>query len=548
MQTIFIHGLGQTPSSWDKTISCLSGQINAQSPDLSRLLKGAESTYENLYRAFAACCDEFPEPINLCGLSLGAVLALNYSIDNPQKVGSLILIAPQYEMPKALLKFQNVIFKFMPNSAFGNMGFDKRDFITLTNSMAELDFGGDLKKVESPALILCGEKDGANSKAAKKLAEILQNAEFRVVEKSGHEVNVDAPESLAEIINEYCFKRGHITKTDKKSIYETIKENIVNGELPRDFSLPSDKSENQVCFADGARDGIAVYHMGHAKMSNESMSKLNELMHNVSDGNFELGFAKLSDFAKDKLALNAIDDVEGFIYNNKDWIDPDNLHKFAEECLMSDDRNIVKYGMEMTEVFSEPNESMKEIIRTLGLSDEFTIFAIFNMQHWSNANDEIFRLAQKVHGWGRVHAVKYLEPASEEIKSWLLKEGVKNDVMPDYSALEVYKKADVRELLKAELTDDVFESVVLIMDSLLSEGPVSGISAVEDADPMLLDFLEQVKRHRLSLDICETVRRIISDDNSDEVNSLCGQILNSDETKQIVNESLNEGKGINLAE
>lgn len=336
-------------------------------------------------------------------------------------------------------------------------------------------------------------------------------------------------------------------KTDTKSIYETIKENIVNGELPRNFSLPSDESENQVRFADGARDGIAVYHMGHAKMSDESMSKLNDLMHNVSDENFELGFANLSDFAKDNTALNSINEVEGFIFDNTDWIDPNNLHKFAEECLMSDDRDIVKYGMEMIEVFLEPDESIKEIIRTLGLSDEFTIFTIFNMQHWSNANDEIFRLAQKVHGWGRVHAVKYLEPIGEEIKAWLLKEGVKNDVMPDYSALEVFNKADVREILKEELTNDVFDSVVLIIDSLLSEGPVSGISAVEDADPMLLDFLEQVKQHKLNLDICETVYRIISDDSSDEINSLCRQILNSYETKEIVSDSLNEGKGINLA-
>lgn len=206
MQTIFIHGLGQTPSSWDKTISCLQEQINAQCPDLSRLLKGVESTYENLYRAFAAYCDEFPEPINLCGLSLGAVLALNYAIDNPRKVGSLILIALQYEMPKALLKFQNVIFKLMPNSTFGNIGFDKQDFITLTNSMADLDFSGDLKRVDCPVLIICGEKDRANRKTAKRLSEILQNAELRLVERAGHEVNVDAPERLAEIINGYYLK------------------------------------------------------------------------------------------------------------------------------------------------------------------------------------------------------------------------------------------------------------------------------------------------------------------------------------------------------
>ena len=109
-------------------------------------------------------------------------------------------------MPKALLKFQNVIFKFMPNSTFKKIGFNKQDFITLTNSMAELNFRDDLSKVVCPALILCGEKDKANRKPAERLAEIFQNAELRLVEKSGHEVNVDAPESLAAIINEYYLK------------------------------------------------------------------------------------------------------------------------------------------------------------------------------------------------------------------------------------------------------------------------------------------------------------------------------------------------------
>ncbi len=337
---------------------------------------------------------------------------------------------------------------------------------------------------------------------------------------------------------------------NKKSIYEAIKENIVHGELRKDFTLPSDEAEKEIRFADGALDGIFLYHMCHDDddITEASMSVLDEMMHNVSEGNFELGFAKLSDFAKDNTALNAIDEVEGFIVNNADWINTVNLYAFAEVCLMNDDRNIVKYGMEMIEVFSNPNESIKEIIRTLGLSDEFTIFSIFNMQHWSNANDEIFQIAQKVHGWGKVHAVKYLEPVSEEIKAWLLKDGINNNIVPDYSALEVYNKTDLREMLKGRLTDDEFNSVALIIDSLLSEDPVSGISAIEDADAMLIDFLGQVKQHRLSLGICETIYRIILGESSDEVKLLCRQILNSDETREIVIQSLNKGEGINLAE
>ena len=49
--------------------------------------------------------------------------------------------------------------------------------------------------------------------------------------------------------------------SENKSIYEYIRGNLVNGELPPDFSLPKEKQPDKVTFADGAQDGIAVYHM-----------------------------------------------------------------------------------------------------------------------------------------------------------------------------------------------------------------------------------------------------------------------------------------------
>jgi hypothetical protein len=48
-----------------------------------------------------------------------------------------------------------------------------------------------------------------------------------------------------------------------KSIYETIRENIVDGRLPRNFELPhEDTSPNELKFMVGAKDGIGVHHMG----------------------------------------------------------------------------------------------------------------------------------------------------------------------------------------------------------------------------------------------------------------------------------------------
>lgn len=205
MRYIFIHGLGQTPATWYKTISAL-GIDNFVCPNLPALVHDTDKTYQNLYSAFAAYCNDFNDDVALCGLSLGAVMALNYAIDNPEKVKRLILIAPQYKMPKGMLRFQNVIFRFMPKSMFTEIGFAKNDYIALCRSMMDLDFSGSLHKIDCRTLVLHGEKDSANKKASAEIAAKIKNAALQVVDGSGHEVNVDAPERLAEIIHTFINK------------------------------------------------------------------------------------------------------------------------------------------------------------------------------------------------------------------------------------------------------------------------------------------------------------------------------------------------------
>lgn len=203
MRYVFVHGLGQSPFIWDQTISYMGETTQVLQPDLFDLLKNKETTYNNLYLDFCECLEKNSEPVILIGLSLGAVLALNYTIDHPERVQSLVLLAPQYKMPKFILKVQNVIFRFMPESTFRKLGSSKNDFITLSQSMMELDFSEDLKRVYCKTLVLCGEKDRANKREAMKLAEHIPKAEIRIVTGAGHEINRDAPERLASILNDF---------------------------------------------------------------------------------------------------------------------------------------------------------------------------------------------------------------------------------------------------------------------------------------------------------------------------------------------------------
>lgn len=203
MYPIYIHGLGQSSASWMKTIEKIGLTEQSKFPDLIEICHDNQITYKNLYNNFSKFCSELDEPLDLVGLSLGGVLALNYAVENPKKVNSLILIGTQYKMPKALLCFQNVLFQCMPKSMFQQTGFGKNDFIQLCKSMMNLDFTDSLQEIQCPVLIVCGNRDFANKKAAVKLNHLIKDAELEIIHDCGHEVNVEAPGKLAEIIRTF---------------------------------------------------------------------------------------------------------------------------------------------------------------------------------------------------------------------------------------------------------------------------------------------------------------------------------------------------------
>ena len=200
---IFVHGSGHKAASWEKTISYITDSEDIVCPNLSSILEGKDASYENLYSSFVKYCSEMDGQIHLCGLSLGGILTLNFALDFPQKVKTLVLIGTPYKVPKAAFGFQNVIFRFLPNSVFEMMAFDKKDTFALGNTMKNLDFSDKVKNVKCPALILCGEKDSANLKSAVYLSQNIRNAELKIIENTGHVVNEENPKALADILTEY---------------------------------------------------------------------------------------------------------------------------------------------------------------------------------------------------------------------------------------------------------------------------------------------------------------------------------------------------------
>ena len=203
MKTILIHGSGHKSTSWDKTILYMKDDKDILCPNLASILNGKEANYMNLYSSFVEYCNNIDGQINLCGLSLGGILALNYAIDFPDKVKKLVLIGTPYKVPRVMFSIQNVIFKFIPKSIFENMAFNKKDTFVLGKSMKKLDFTNKVQNIKCSTLIICGKKDSANIKSAYYLSENIRNAQLQIIENTGHVVNEENPKILAKILEEY---------------------------------------------------------------------------------------------------------------------------------------------------------------------------------------------------------------------------------------------------------------------------------------------------------------------------------------------------------
>ena len=331
-------------------------------------------------------------------------------------------------------------------------------------------------------------------------------------------------------------------------LLEVIRENIRNGELPDTFSLPRDYSEpGKVKWADGAFDGVGIYHMGAPQITEEHLQIIADAFSAPDD--HEKVKAGMKDFFAQVVPLRGIDAIQQYILEHTAVLPAETIYQLAIECLSGPDIDFVKLGMILIEIFSEPEDDVKDMIRTLGLSDEFTIFALFNMQRWQNGNEEVFALARKVHGWGRIHAVDRLNPETQEIRDWLLAEGIDNNIMQAYSALEVYRKTDIAALLKTDVTDAQLDQIAGVLLAMFDEGPVKGISALpeEDAKAMIGSFITRAETQPATLRICELLRLLSGDERFRMYFGRSFSLLNSLKCRELISQELTNGNAVDLA-
>lgn len=286
-----------------------------------------------------------------------------------------------------------------------------------------------------------------------------------------------------------------------ESIYENIcKSRNELDMLPVGYSLPleapSQSDDLHLHFADGALDGIAIYHMG---IPTQDASLLKRAL-DMAATDLRRAHKLIDKWVIDGHIISAMNEIQQYIADHQQVLLPSQIYRLSVECaLKGTHREEVKFGLVLlASLETDNNEQLKNALRILALSDEFTLYVLQIAAQWTDSSREILHIAKKVHGWGRIHAITWLEPESQEIEDWLFSEGWNNTVMPDYSALECYHKGKMRQRLESGLTENDFASACELLCALLSEGPMSGISEVENSIEMLGAFLDQAASKSIS--------------------------------------------------
>jgi hypothetical protein len=126
----------------------------------------------------------------------------------------------------------------------------------------------------------------------------------------------------------------------------------------------------------------------------------------------------------------------------------------------------------------------------------------------NNDNDSdltLWSLACLVTGWGRIHIIERLaETSDEQIKAWMLREGYRNDIMQEYTALICAKTGELLAALRRPEPDDkLLTGAGSILTALIAggdDGPFAGMESYEDGAEATELYLRHLQARDIDVD------------------------------------------------
>lgn len=277
----------------------------------------------------------------------------------------------------------------------------------------------------------------------------------------------------------------------RASIYEHLRAHTKDGALDgAGRTLPGANAQGTLEWAPGAKDGVLAYHMGASTAGDERATMVRALLDVFRSPTAQHLAALYTQCESGQIAGYVdvlVDDL-----NETPGMDALRVHTLGT-VLATEAPHVeaVKLGIALLGMIENDDRAL---LVQLGLHDELTMFAVTSlMKQLEDFEPTVFELAKHVHGWGRIHAVERLAATKlPAIKSWLLRDGFRNDVMDEYLAHTCATTGELHRALAAP-DQELLRGAAGIFRALAAGGPAADLADYEHASAALDAWLPHVK-------------------------------------------------------
>jgi hypothetical protein len=273
---------------------------------------------------------------------------------------------------------------------------------------------------------------------------------------------------------------------DRPSIYEHILKNICPGEPGLGETgdlLPDDEivsGGNQIRFAPGLFDA-QIDHEVSSSEATEIANKIFESFRALTQRSTDERASSLYSLLLEHSTLPYVDHLLEMAH---DELDPERMRSIAHWLAIgAADREPVKCAIALLGVCHGGDD--RDLLLTLGRHEEFTLFASVALQNLAHDPElSLWALACLVTGWGRIQIIERLaETKDEQIRAWMLREGYRNEIGEEYTALICAKTGELSTaLLTSEPDDKLLKGAGSILTALIDGrgGSSEGIEAYKE--------------------------------------------------------------------
>ena len=152
-----------------------------------------------------------------------------------------------------------------------------------------------------------------------------------------------------------------------ESLYQLIHRSLTpEGMLPEDFSLPKPDG-NQIHFADGAMDGITIFHTATGEADT---GLLEQAVWAANRDRMEEAQGLVLEFCETGHMIGAIDGIQQYIIDRREELAAGKIFRLGEELMFGGTHpEAVKFGLALLELFDlNGKEPVKTAVRELALS------------------------------------------------------------------------------------------------------------------------------------------------------------------------------------